>query len=216
MKKEISFLVISFVYLVTLWQWGRNLGGHWRQSIHPECNLEYVTWALFALFSEVIAWWFSSSHMEDYCELSPLQLSCTPWKLPPSCSSPQPQRWRGRLSQMPQHHPAWHFVNIWHCPVTLLCEYLASHRVHCCVNTQLWLEITFQLGQLSNIQNCSQRPSHLDQTPAENSNQMSLSSRRKKHLQRLSIGHSLRLENCFLVSGFCQDLKTSKYSLFIF
>ena len=143
MKKEISFLVISFVYLVTLWQWGRNLGGHWRQSIHPECNLEYVTWALFALFPEFIAWWFSSSHTEDYCELSPLQLSCTPWKLPPSCSSPQPQRWRGRLSQMPQHHPAWHFVNIWQCLVTLLCEYLASHRVHCCVNTQLWLEITF-------------------------------------------------------------------------
>ena len=70
--------------------------------------------------------------------------------------------------------------------------------------------------KLSNIQNCSQRPSQLDQTPAENQNQMSLSSQTKKHLQRLSIGHSLRLENCFLVSGCCQDLKTSKYSLFIF
>lgn len=49
-KRRSLFLDISFVYLVTLWQWGRNLGGHWRQCIHPECNLEYVTWAFFALF----------------------------------------------------------------------------------------------------------------------------------------------------------------------
>ena len=36
---------------------------------------------------------------------------------------------------------------------------------------------------------------------------MSLLFLTKKHLQRLSISHSLRLENCFLVSGCCQDLK---------